>query len=441
MFKMKTDNSHLEHEAFSILSASTGKKRDIVMSCVIHTTSGDFFIERLDSIDIHSDYVSKFSDNMILSGIMPLGDYVKYVLPDNETLTVTITILLYSGTLILNLKAIPDTSGNPEQLTLSGASLESLNTTMTKFRLNCVNQTVSDLRVKTVSGNSQSTVYDVIVSHHGLTGGIIGQVGAMFGVGLKMSPPNNTRVYDNLIIPTGVKLIGLAAYIQNKYGVYNGGINTFLSTYPGMQTYIYPVFNKARFGSLDRSLRIIGIDNQLLTVSDSSYVVTNKMLTIITSTPVVTHADRLNLKNGGNKIAITEAHSVMGRPAQITPDTVIIKSEAIHRRSQHSDAKGIEAPVASGTITNNHYRERTKVLANDGYYIQVQWGYSNSSYITPMMNTVICYEKDGVPIEVEGVVHQRNSLIDQKGGMETTLLTIFVFNRRTTNTPILKRLI
>lgn len=61
--------------------------------------------------------------------------------------------------------------------------------------------------------------------------------------------PNNDYVYDHVVVETGVKILDLPSYIQNKdYGIYNGNIGTYIQRYKDKLTiFVYPLFDKDRF--------------------------------------------------------------------------------------------------------------------------------------------------------------------------------------------------
>ena len=135
-----------------------------------------------------------------------------------------------------------------------------------------------------------------------------------------VKPIDNTRTYENMMLPPGLKLADVYTYLQENYGVYNHGISTY---YNGNTFEIFPPFKTID----DRIVPIDIYQNEKNIFSDlSSYhLVENEKLTLVCESTDIKKLSKFNSENKETAIQFVSATSVPDNKSYISGDNVFYK--------------------------------------------------------------------------------------------------------------------
>jgi hypothetical protein len=86
------------------------------------------------------------------------------------------------------------------------------------------------------------------------------------------------------------------------------------------------------------------------------------------------------------------------------------------------------APISSNNISDNLFKETSKLAGKDGYYLSFVWQNSIPKYILPGMMTKILYLDEGKVREAEGCIVKAHHAIHSE---ETGITRLYFINHCT----------
>lgn len=407
---------------------------------------------RVESIDIVRQYLSDYSDTIVITVVFPLGIYMNRVYPYKDNLVANIfrnaigemstevnaekdiTTQVYRAILIEtgdpqmehNYPAV----GNEDDADIS-------NLVTIQFQL--IDQALEYLRLKTVGGIIRQTNPGSVVK------GILTQqsrnlpIEVESGVyGVEMVNPDNQEIRDHIIIPHGTKLVDLPQYVQDKCGgVYSSGMGVYLQT---GYWYVYPELNTDRANKTPRVLTVFNIPANRFPHIERTYRRTSNQVIII-STGNVKHKDDSETVqlNQGNGVRFTDSRTLFDEVGKTANNrTTITRNKNNTEVRANQRRSGLDnVQVADQRFTNNTFAEMSKLARRFGQFIQLTWHNSNPSLIKPGMPTKFYYIKDDQVVEVNGVVvgaHHYIELngqgIEQRRHVTNSSITLFVEHLR-----------
>jgi len=427
---MKTEELVITKEVISISGASPDIERLTRYDMKLSTDTDTFVISNLSTVELLRDYNNNYCDYIIVSFQMPLGDFIKQIYPKRDSLHVILNHQTLGSVVVEKLDfVLSEIDRTAMDGTLDSKSMNELNRTFINLTGQCLNKTIMELRDSTTHGLYKDvTVSDVINNVLSKELNIFGGIFGMGNGGITMVPPDNERKYDRISIVKGTRILDVPKYLQKGvYGVYNGGITTYLQAFNGKESlYIAPLYRQNLYGYFTKSLYIVAAQRESVTTLDSTYVVDGNVIKIIVARDQHISDDDANIKNEGTGFIATEANSLTSRPVQISKDKMKISEDFVTTKFAHKKVNGKIGPVASKGVSSNFYDGRTDGLIRDGILIQVNWKSSNTRLLSPMMPISYVIEVDGKIKKYEGVLHRVDSITDVPNETENSVLTIFV---------------
>ncbi len=405
----------------------------------LHTKKSDLWLQTIVSVDVLRDYNGNLSDYVTISFLMPLGDFVKVVYPNKDYLEITLINYTVGKKITTRYKLLlTNIDPNIKAGAYNKKTIQELNKEgMTSVNGQCLSLTIEELRDKIVFGSyKKATVNDVLSVL--LTEAMLSVNTFDFSTfrNVDMVPVNNNRVYDYILIPDTVHAIDLPSFLQHgSYGVYNGGIGTYLQVVDDKETlFVYPLYRKDMLSHSKNKLQITAVASVDLASLDSTYAMDGSVLKILVSS-LNKHDDKgeADLKSKGSGVVVTDSEAIMTRPVEITEDEVKVKKDSIKRVYVHKDTEDKILKKEQHGLTNNTYDARSSVLKSDGRVIQVQWNMSNARMLTPAMGlTYMIEEEDGIKI-YDGILQGVHIVTDNNTKMEAAVLNIFIDLKPSTN--------
>ncbi len=419
-------------------------------SAIVHLKDEDQQVLKVVQIDIKRDYEQNYTDELILTVMIPFGKYAKRIHPERNNLEVTITrkpmTELGSGEdankspLVERYVAILMNQGNPliegDDFNIPSEDALDLSRIETvHFQL--IPKSVDQIRMKSVGNvyrgvSNEDTVKTILT----MESQSLDLPKELLPIGVDMVPSNVKTKRDHVVIPHGVKLVELPQYIQDKCGgIYTAGLGFY---YQNKHWHLYPLYNTDRFDdSLDK-VTIINVPGDKLKGAERTYRKdgNNTIILATGESQFKDTSDQLQL-NDGNGARFADASIFMdGFVATKGNRTVAARGGNVNEVISTERQTGRQnVHVTPSRITANSAKEYSELARREGSLINLLWENADPDLIFPGLPVKILYQEDDVIRELRGVVLKAQAFIHMKGqvmfsNMHYTNLGISIFVNR-----------
>lgn len=369
-------------------------------------------------LSLRRDYIDAFADEMGLKLLIPYGKYTYKIYPNRNNLNITIqkfflkensTEIDYDkpidsetfGATLIEEYPLPSTTHG--QQAKDEASLDLIDLIPVRFQL--CNRAVEKIRLQLVGGTyRKETVGNIIRSN-------------IDGVCAKINVPNqrkiigadcvefhNKKVYDQIIIPHGMKLIDVPGYIQNRYGVYNSGLGSYIQN---SSWYVFSLYDPKRFYKTERTLTIHVIPKNKFPEIERTYYVLNKEVHILANNESDFRGDNeISYRIDGNGVRFVDADLVMNDYYKTKGNKAIAKRKSnINEFASELTSDYLSySPLSNDRITANPFRQNTDLTRRKGGIFKFIWNNSNPALVEPGMPCKITYYEDNIVKVAYGTV-------------------------------------
>lgn len=431
------EDTILGKEINQIISNPNSKYNYVKHSCILHTFKLDINIDLVESIEIMRDYNNNIADYTLATFYMQMGDYVKDIYPFRDNLELTIVRNVYGIKYKERYKFV--ISNN--QLGMIGSrynssSRDELNK-LEQARIigQCINREVEALRLQYTSGVYEfTTVKDVMYSAMQTTINKLKIGGVKINPNINISNVHNTRNYQHVKIPTGVNILDLPSYIQDTtYGVYNGGIGTYLQRYScvactNLDLFIYPLYNNQVFDNVEKKLVIYGVNSVKFEMVEHTYLVDGDVVKIISggSTRSMDSGEN-DMMNNGNGYTYTDPNLILERNSIVTDNGVVVDSDKTNDGGFNK--MRLDGSLLSKHLgpTDNAYKHRSDVLKSTMMVFQIQWNHCNIDLIYPGMPVMYTYmDIEYGLVKLKGAVQSLYAMYNEGTKTVNALMNIMV---------------
>lgn len=221
------------------------------------------------------------------------------------------------------------------------------------------------------------------------------------------SPIDNQKIFSQVVIPQGVRLIKLAEYLQNDdhFGFYSKGQGCY---YRKGMWYVYPLYKLGRYKTAPLVLDIYKVPEDVIPTLDVSFYVNDRAITVISTGPGQQHGNTdIRKQNRGTGTRVISPDAIAGESGNYYGKGVALttRQDSISefRTSQRAGDNDIvpfdPKPKANiwAAMTMNAY--------NDGERVFVEWHNSQAALLVPGM-PVRYYFMDG-----ESLKYQEGTLL------------------------------
>ena len=441
---VSTDNSVLNIEVNKIVSNTKSDSYSMKYDVILHTSSIDYSVKIIESVEIVSDFNSSLSDYVLLSCMIPAGDYVYDIHSERDNLEVTLKRTITGKSHIQRYKLMLVNNKNSIDGTRYTSSTRDELNAMEMIRIEgqCVNRTFEKLRLVLMDGVFRFIkLEELIRSKYDQALKIIN---GKDNYRIDIVPVINDNVYDHIEVPTGTELVELPTYLQEThYGLYNGNIGTYLKYQLIKREYnpdnsikeeiwkdtlfVYPLYNTTRFDKVKKKLIIYSVPDLKYDNVEHTYLEDGDIIKIIAGHSAVgldTGTDELVDK--GNAITVTNADNVMMRNSDVSDNDVTVSTDLLN--------SGEDSGVLKDNTTNakhigpegNIYKHRSVIVKSKMMPFQLQWNYCDPDLIYPSMPCMLIYSKDGKLVKLKGTVQSLYTLADMSVNTMNGLLNIMV---------------
>jgi hypothetical protein len=402
------------------------------------------------SIDILRNYESSFTDETIVTLILPAGRYAYRVYPYLKNLEVTmyreplgesdgqpddtrtIESERYVATLI-DPVAINVAANSSNEL--DETALDLTNFLTLKFQL--INKAVDQVRMKTVGGiYRRCKVEDVVRSILTMYSPKIEIQDNDIPIGVEMIEAHNQKVNEHIVIPHGVRLVDAPEYIHKHCsGIYTTGLAYY---YQANHWYVFPPYDSSKFEQSDKTLTIIRLPaNRMPGVERTFRKNGNNLVVLATGNAQVKNESESLLLTDGNGVRFADADQFMTNIVRKSGNKAVISRGDVNNEFISTERPNGSNLVLSSNkrITSNPWVEYSRLAARDGSLIGLVWENSDPALITPGMPVKILYLEDEEIKQVYGLVinvHHYTSLRGEgiTASRHHTVSAITVFAKR-----------
>lgn len=409
---------------------------------------GEYECLKLVSLDLVKNYEANAAPDYAIEVLVPLGLYVKQILPNRTTLEVSLKKeRVFDSTPPSDLDTELETqrfkailSDVPEQK-LEGTEIDKhtqfeldlMDMLSIKFQL--IDKSFEQLKTLTVGGNFRKVLVEDVVK------GVLTKESEKVEVegnppieAVDMVTPNNIEEQDHVVIPQGTKVTLLAKYLQTVApGIYNTGLACFLDK---KIWYIFPPYDTVSPRNKQGSLVLYKVPGKRFLGSNRTYRISGDTIYIVgTEYSKFVDDSQAKFANEGNGVMFADAGKILESDPEKSKDNKIVvdrgetNTEALScKRDDGND--NIQA--SPNGITSNSYRELSALTARKGGAFTIVWEHANPALLFPGMLTKVFY-LDGEEIkEKEGVLlaaHQNIRLLGQGilTDRHTTSIALVVF--------------
>jgi hypothetical protein len=258
--------------------------------------------------------------------------------------------------------------------------------------------------------------------------------------GVDMIPASNNQTKEHVIITHGIKLFDLPNYLQNKYGVYNTGLGSYIQN---KHWYVFPLFDTTQFEKREKNVTILILPTNKCPEIVKSYKKKGDSTTILISSDTGFKDDSgTQYLNFGNGARLGDANKYLeGYSTTEDNKTKIVRSENNSEFLSEERPDGINNVSVTGSrITANPFLVYSNLNARNGGAFTCIWENSDVTVIHPGMLAKLVYFDESEVKELTGVIHVAQHVSAKIGDISTsrhttnTFLTIFVSKKIKQNT-------
>ena len=422
--------------SLEVLNIHDNNLEKVVVSHVvtIHTEEADYYPKDLIDIQVLRDYDNNLSDYVIVSILLPMGEYLEMLYPERDNLNLTvvqnrngkITKVTYKGVVINDEDGIVNGKNN----SISTEDMDS--SEMLNISIQCVDLVYESLRMKLTTGMYRSvTLEDTIITALKREIGNISIDDTTLDVNINIYPPHNQRVYGTIELLDDMTILDIPTYLQSKYGIYNGGIGVYIQNIDEKYyIFIYPLYNASVINDTNlKKMRLYFLNSMVQGMIDKTCVVENDEVKILSGGEMsMITIGETEITNSGAGFNVSNSNTVVDRAYEVSSDGVVIMNNTDNRQHQTiKNKKDGFTPTVAGSISDNLYKERSRIMFNVGKRLQVQWKFSVTNLLYPGMPVEFKYlNRDKEVIKEIGILNSTYTVYNESKQMPVTILNIFV---------------
>lgn len=414
-------SGNLKRDVDDIASRKLSTLNNLNFTLTLHTTELDIEIDNnhIEFIDCRRDFVNDIGERYFINLVMPMGDFVYDIYPSRNNMEMTIKIVTIDGhgekrEYVDKFKCflsdihkgmdLPGMMSTPRSVLNQGEIFH--------VNLECISRTLEVLMF--LPGKcfmSDCKMEDALyyTYHNSLTKSAPQIDGMPVSLTYNITEPHNKLKLSSITSTfdfryNNITVLTLPTYLQEKYGIYNGGIGTFLqkqfisSAGEFKDTIsVYPIYNYEAYNDpkiKDKMSIYIPMSGEY-DLSEGTFFRDGDILKAIVTTDSI-HQDKGedDIRTLGNAVVNVHPKSVVNRSA-VSNDgekEMYFDKNKMSRESKINKSSDGTSNVRYVGLSGNMYKERSDMMIGSGVGFSMTW--NNGSYldITPCMPICIMRE-------------------------------------------------
>lgn len=385
---------------------------DISYAVMLHTPEDDYSIQLLTSIDIMRDYNGSIGDYTSVEFRMYADKYLYEIHPYKDNLELTIIIKEKKKTITNRYKFVIINQSSTDAEKTKNLDKEMIaNSQLYNIIGQCINLETEAVRNLYVDGIYKNVTMEKLVTAELLNmRNKITINGENLELDCNMATPDNKTEYGHVTIPSGVKAVDLASYLQSAdgYGIYNGNIGTYIQKYKEKSSvWVFPLYDNLRYDNESKLPKLIVVEpaTALLDFAENTYKEDGNLHVLNSGElKLIDQGENEMMDNGTGYISVNPV-GFIDRSSSISKTSVTADGDTLMTSAVSKDRRdGNSAAVYVGNGTNM-YKVRSDFQRQTFANYHVKWNYCNMDLIYPGMPCCI-FKQDranGVS-ELKGVV-------------------------------------
>lgn len=437
---MRLENSTIYRDVLMI--AGKSGRTTYRLKLELFTEDETLYTVAAQNLSEYVDFENNFAEETNIQIVMQPGVYNTKVIPNSEVLFLNIYKTKYSPyqepeVTKRTYRCFPKTTADDSVSQNSSAHLnqEAINeSNLATYEFQIFDEAVEKLRTLQTGGIYPMANTGSVIRV--LLGGMSEQLEMPLEkkpLGIEMYPPD-TDVYKNaLMIRQGVRLVDVAKYLQEHYGVYNTGIGCY---YHAQYWHVWPLYNTKRFELARQTLTIVNVPRDRFPGIERTYELSGSSLSIVSTGETVMFDNNNMVKyNQGDGTRAIRASAMSGSEGMTVDKGQVV----LHRGKTNTEILTSERVTDTNLapsepeVTDNTCRILSRTAVGQGSHMQLGWENSNPDLLVPGMPLKLLYLKGDVVVQRYGTLLRWENLYSLAGpGLTDTAmfcnsaLTIFV---------------
>lgn len=409
----------LERDVKDITSRSLSTLNNFEPSITLHTEKKDIQInyEMILFLDNKRDYVTELSEKYFVQFLMPTGDFIYDVFKERHNLEITITINTVDGydktiTMSDRFKAVlSEVNKGYDEPSFMSVPREELNKgDITPVTIEATSRVFEVIKNIPANCNlSTVTVEDAI--YYGFQEGLEKSQPAIEGqpvdITFDIAKPHNNITYNKIStlssgVYKNVSMLQIPTYLQEEYGVYNGGICTFLQKYCHEQkfqdsVFVYPLYDFFEYDNTENNNRMsvyIPMTGKY-DLSEGTYFRDGDILKVLgTSDSAIDDKDEDVVRNVGTTTVNVHPKSLLNRSAVKVDGEkdAYYDQKEISREDNFNSLRDGSTNIKYVGTEGNMYKVRSEMMVASSVAFEISWLNGNFLEVYPGMPVCVMRE-------------------------------------------------
>lgn len=335
------------------------------------------------ALDVESDFTHNYGDNITVVIGMARGDFMYDFLPYKEDLNVTISI---NNEKILFMAVLDQLPASATIDVYSRMTREELNKDVMDIKLQLIDIQLLALNASSSNGTFNNTdVEGVINTVFSEDAYDVSNVTQFKPLGLNITKPDNGYVYSHVDLHMEKKLLKIPFFLQKEYGVYNGGLNTYKTSFhKDNKLFIFPPYVASSYTVNLYVLNEPGMHN----VKDN-YLYKDGVHYIAVTSSIDVDLDSSKNYSKPPSISTASPRHIGGNRVK---DGKVEEGSVTRRLAHEQPLHNSLTPFNELKVTDNIFDLSSEVTVNQFYIKQLKWSGSNLFMFKPGMGVVIIDE-------------------------------------------------
>jgi len=387
---------------------------------VIHTYKYDLY-PTVTTLHVFRDFMAEKTDKIRATILIPAGDYYSYMAKETDHIQMSLTRKNSSGnnyTTTYKLFILSPIFKNPQMSTLTH---DELNQQLVEIEVQLLDMFYYEYRNLFTSGVFQKQKLGNILPT------LMTNVNSNDKHSFYITSTTNPRVYENIVITTGTRLLDLPAYLHNRYGLYNGEPNSYvLGLGKHHAIYVYPLISKTY--TSDYELVILDGANILNTSASNRFIVEDNIVSILAVSVMSSDFKQKNSAIHGNAVVVTTDETHFNRSVSTSSSEVKVDKSNLTESLINEDMVDNTSQIRYKSGLNPH-QARAEILAGRGNYYTVTCTHLDLNLFKPNLKVTIHTTEDNKVVKLLGTLHivEMSHSNRSQGGWFT--LKVFVTDR------------
>jgi len=388
---------------------------------------------------INSNFNTNISDIIYLEFMHPMGDFLKRIYPNRDSLDVRINVKFDKKQVSRTFKALimnelPEEHdsklANADKTTLDEQTLE-------RISLQCVDPLTLELKDVTTSG----IYHDVTITK--ILKGVIGShidnitvLGKKIDYKLNIYDLDNKKVYNNLYIKPNTKVIKIPYEFQNNdYGLYEYGVGIYFTNINTVRNTIlydisiFPLYDITRYKRDTKQPKLMLISPAVRNLDKNTYnaYYDNGVYKLIVSN--ITFRDDNNKARYKSGTGIIETFSdihINDSLSLVTDNQILFNSiGTFSKKNIDTDTYG-HAKYVETDFDSNVFKYKSSINLTRGRTVIVKLKDINSDFIFQGMSLEYMFIKENKVVTLYGIVQGVDTTYNISSKESITVILFFI---------------